>query len=177
MCRSVELTLGKLWLGKKSKKKTGGIHWWSSGEESSLQCRGCEFNPWLGNSDPTCYRATKPRHCALRARTLQWREASVLHSQKFKKGRKQYKYIWVLISCSGWEMAQLLNINLRDYYILRKTITKTMWKHEYYESIKCILFIPIWIMCLYTHIHTKRKEVITTGCVVFLLMWDLTSCF
>ena len=23
-------------------------------------------------------------------------------------------------------------------------------------------------MCLYTHIHTKRKEVIITGCVVFV---------
>lgn len=68
------------------------------------------------------------------------------------------RYIWVLISCSRWEMAQLLNISLRDYYILWKTITKTMWKHEnYYESIKYILFIAIWIMCVYTY-KQKRSD-------------------
>ena len=26
-----------------------GHPWWSSGEESTLQCRGCRFDPWLGN--------------------------------------------------------------------------------------------------------------------------------
>ena len=29
-------------------------------KESALQCKGCEFDPWLGNSDPTCSRTTKP---------------------------------------------------------------------------------------------------------------------
>ena len=30
------------------------------GKESAWQCRGLEFDPWLGNKDPTCHGATKP---------------------------------------------------------------------------------------------------------------------
>ena len=32
---------------------------WSSAYEPTLQCRGCELNPWPGNSHPTCLGATK----------------------------------------------------------------------------------------------------------------------
>ena len=28
--------------------------------ESTFQCRGPEFNRYLGNESPTCHRATKP---------------------------------------------------------------------------------------------------------------------
>ena len=63
--------LQSVWLKKKKKKKTSnpyvrhgpakqkerqalptmleGLPWWSSGYESSLQCRGCRFDPWSGN--------------------------------------------------------------------------------------------------------------------------------
>ena len=44
-------------IGKKKKK---GLPCWSSGTESIFQCRGRGFDPWLGNWDPTCHRATKP---------------------------------------------------------------------------------------------------------------------
>ena len=27
----------------------GGLPWWSSGQESTFQCRGHRFDPWLGN--------------------------------------------------------------------------------------------------------------------------------
>ena len=30
------------------------------GKESAWHCRGLEFDPWLGNEDPTCHGATKP---------------------------------------------------------------------------------------------------------------------
>ena len=36
-----------------------GLPSWFSGYESTLQPRGCGFNPWSGNYDPTCCRATK----------------------------------------------------------------------------------------------------------------------
>ena len=39
-----------------------GLWWWSSDEESTFQCKGRRFDPWLGNLDPTCHKATKPRH-------------------------------------------------------------------------------------------------------------------
>ena len=26
-----------------------GLSWWSSGKESSLQCRGCVLDPWSGS--------------------------------------------------------------------------------------------------------------------------------
>ena len=29
--------------------KTQGLPWWSSGKESTLQCRGYRFDPWSGN--------------------------------------------------------------------------------------------------------------------------------
>ena len=41
----------------------GGLPWWSSGQESTFQCRGHRFDPWLGNWDPTCPWATKPECC------------------------------------------------------------------------------------------------------------------
>ena len=31
------------------KKRDLGLPWWSSGEESTLQCRGCWFHPWSRN--------------------------------------------------------------------------------------------------------------------------------
>ena len=33
---------------------------WPSSWESAFQCRACRFDPWSGNWDPTCPRATKP---------------------------------------------------------------------------------------------------------------------
>ena len=39
-----------------------GLPWWSSGKESTLQCRVWGFDLWSGNQDPTCYGATKPGH-------------------------------------------------------------------------------------------------------------------
>ena len=39
-----------------------GLPWWSSGKESTFQCRGCGFNPWSRNWNPTCHRATKPAY-------------------------------------------------------------------------------------------------------------------
>ena len=33
---------------------------WSSSWESAFQCRARRFDPWSGNWDPTCPRATKP---------------------------------------------------------------------------------------------------------------------
>ena len=36
-----------------------GLPWWPSGKESAFQCRGCGFDPWSGNLDLTCRRATK----------------------------------------------------------------------------------------------------------------------
>ena len=35
-----------------------GLPWWSSGEESTCQCRGHEFDPWSGKILPAV--ATKP---------------------------------------------------------------------------------------------------------------------
>ena len=29
-------------------------------KESALQCKGLRFDPWSGNQDPTCCKATKP---------------------------------------------------------------------------------------------------------------------
>ena len=37
-----------------------GLPWWSSGQESSLQCRGHRIDPWSGNYNPTCHGETKP---------------------------------------------------------------------------------------------------------------------
>ena len=37
-----------------------GHPWWSSGRESTFQCRGRGFDPQSGNQDPTCHGATKP---------------------------------------------------------------------------------------------------------------------
>ena len=37
-----------------------GLPWWSSGWESTFQCRGCGFDPWPRSSDHTTRRATKP---------------------------------------------------------------------------------------------------------------------
>ena len=84
MCRSVELTLGKIWLGKKSKKKTGGIHWWSSGEESSSQCRGWEFDPWLGTQIPHATGQLSPDAAPESPPCSEGQP--VLHSQTLKKG-------------------------------------------------------------------------------------------
>ena len=39
-----------------------GLPWWSSGKESTFKCRGCGFNPWLRNWNPTRCRATKPAY-------------------------------------------------------------------------------------------------------------------
>ena len=39
-----------------------GPPWWSSGWEPAFPCRGRGFDPWLGNHDCTCHRATKPAH-------------------------------------------------------------------------------------------------------------------
>ena len=37
-----------------------GLPRWSSGQESSLQCRGRRIDPWSGNYNPTCHGETKP---------------------------------------------------------------------------------------------------------------------
>ena len=37
--------------------------WWSSGWESTFQCRGCGFDLWSGNKDPTSHRPTKAHGC------------------------------------------------------------------------------------------------------------------
>ena len=68
-CRMVEKIFSfsaQLGLSKQRKLKLGfkgkpwGGPWWSSGEESTLQCRGRGFDPWLRNWDPTGRGATRP---------------------------------------------------------------------------------------------------------------------
>ena len=34
------------------RKFSEGLPWWSSGEESTFQCRGRRFDPWLGTKSP-----------------------------------------------------------------------------------------------------------------------------
>ena len=30
-------------------RNISGLAWWSNGYDFTLQCRGCGFDPWLGN--------------------------------------------------------------------------------------------------------------------------------
>ena len=53
-----QLRAGDHELAKKSRISLG-LPWWSSGSESACQCRGCGFDPWSKNQDPTCRGATK----------------------------------------------------------------------------------------------------------------------
>ena len=41
----------------------GGPPWWSSGKESVFQYRGCGFDLWSEDQDPTCHGATKLECC------------------------------------------------------------------------------------------------------------------
>ena len=156
MCRSVELTLGNIWLGKKSKKKTRGIHWWSSGEESSLQCGGCEFDPWLGNSDPTCYTATKPRHCTLRATHCIERSLCAAQPEfsKRKKTLKVYLSLNILQSVGNGsvikhQFERLLHITKNNY----KDHVKTwiLWKYKMYTVYSYMNYVSV-------HTHTQREK-------------------
>ena len=61
-------------------KTVQGLDWWSSGKESTYQCRGRGFNPWSGNQDPTCLRATKPGCCNYRSPHV---ATKAQHSQKW----------------------------------------------------------------------------------------------
>lgn len=45
---------------KRIEKVCPGISLVVQCNNSSLQCKGCEFDLWLGNSDPTCSRTSKP---------------------------------------------------------------------------------------------------------------------
>ena len=45
-----------------SLKKKKGFPWWSSGCDFAFQCRGCGFDPLVGELDPTCFVAKKPKH-------------------------------------------------------------------------------------------------------------------
>ena len=51
--------------GKKIAKKNAAEEDFPGGPvvKTLFQCRGCGFDPWLGNLDPICLWATKPMHC------------------------------------------------------------------------------------------------------------------
>ena len=97
---------------------------WSSGWESALQCRGCGFDPWLGNWDPTYQEATKvctttaeAVHHNFRVQALQWK---IPHN----KG----------LTCCNWERSYMLQLrpntakkinNIKKIFFLKEETS--MW--------------------------------------------------
>ena len=59
------------------RRKSWGLHYWSSDWKSALQCRRHRFNPWSGNWDPTSLRASKPMYRNWRVYSTQW---GILHN-------------------------------------------------------------------------------------------------
>ena len=52
-CRDNDNSSGRKIMFNKN-KLAGDFPWWSRGKKSTFQFRGCGFNPWTGNQDPTC---------------------------------------------------------------------------------------------------------------------------
>lgn len=163
MCRSVECTLGKIWLGKEVKrKKTWGIHWWSVVKNPPFN-QGCKFNPWLGNSDPTCYRAAEPRHCNLRACALRLRRSlCAAQPPLFLKERKKTLYLGlnILQSVLRWlsycqtSVWETITYHLKNNYKDLVKTWKSLWKHRMHAT-------HSQMSCVCVHTHTHRKEVST----------------
>ena len=129
------------------RRKSWGLHYWSSDWKSALQCRRHRFNPWSGNWDPTSLRASKPMYRNWRVYSTQW---GILHNtekilcvatripcrqKKKKKGNSAF--------CNNMD-------GFREHYAkqnVRQRKTNTVWSHLQMkpEKAKLIKTVEWWL--------------------------------